>query len=98
MDELPDDNIEKSSDIGIYNEGRSSHWDSSGTRPQSRSTGSVFDRKVKNESGVVLARGERIFHDKFGYGTIINIDGHKLDIAFEKSGKKRVMDSFVSKA
>lgn len=98
VDELPEDNIEKSSDIGIYNEGRSSHWDSSGIRPQSRPTSNVFDRKVKNESGEVLSRGDRIFHDKFGYGTIINIDGHKLDIAFEKSGKKRVMDSFVSKA
>ncbi|MFK7840047.1 MAG: hypothetical protein AB8B83_06915 [Bdellovibrionales bacterium] len=36
-----------------------------------------------------------MFHDKFGYGKIVHIDGHKLDIAFEKSGQKRVMDSFV---
>lgn len=96
VDELPDDNINKSSDVGIYSGGRSSHWDSSGIRPQARSN--PYDRKVKTDSGAVLSRGDRIFHDKFGYGTIINIDGHKLDIAFEKSGKKRVMDSFVEKA
>lgn len=59
---------------------------------------SNFDRKVKSESGEILGRGDRVFHEKFGYGKIINIDGHKLDIAFEKSGKKRVLDSFVQKA
>lgn len=97
VDELPKDNIQKSSDVGIYTGGRSSHWDSSGIRPHAKRS-NPYDRKVKSETGVVLARGDRIFHDKFGYGTIINIDGHKLDIAFEKSGKKRVMDSFVEKA
>ncbi|MCF1503427.1 UvrD-helicase domain-containing protein [Afifella sp. H1R] len=39
--------------------------------------------------------GERVFHQKFGYGTIHTIDGNKLTIDFEKSGRKRVVDSFV---
>mgnify|MGYP005837487685 FL=1 len=39
--------------------------------------------------------GERIFHDKFGYGQIEAIDGDKLEIAFEKAGRKKVVDSFV---
>jgi DNA helicase-2/ATP-dependent DNA helicase PcrA len=39
--------------------------------------------------------GERIFHDKFGYGRIEAIDGDKLEIAFEKAGRKKVVDSFV---
>ena len=42
--------------------------------------------------------GDRVFHDKFGYGDIINVDGHKLDIQFELGGSKRVMDSFVTEA
>ncbi len=41
--------------------------------------------------------GERIFHDKFGYGAIAAIDGNKLTIDFEKSGRKRVLDSFVAR-
>ncbi len=41
--------------------------------------------------------GERVFHQKFGYGLIISIDGPKLEIEFEKAGTKRVVDSFVSK-
>jgi len=42
--------------------------------------------------------GERIFHQKFGYGRITRIDGNKLTIAFEKAGEKKVVDSFVTRA
>ena len=97
VDELPKDHIEVSSDIGLAGSGRSSHWDSSGFVPKVQKR-VLHERKVKSESGTIFARGDRVFHDKFGYGKIVNIDGHKLDIAFEKSGQKRVMDSFVEKA
>ena len=39
--------------------------------------------------------GERIFHQKFGYGTIAAADGNKLDVEFEKAGRKKVIDKFV---
>jgi len=42
-----------------------------------------------------FALGQRVFHDKFGYGKIEAIEGNKLDIAFEKAGRKKVIDSFV---
>jgi DNA helicase-2/ATP-dependent DNA helicase PcrA len=42
--------------------------------------------------------GERVFHEKFGYGRILVVDGNKLRIAFEKAGEKPVLDSFVSRA
>ncbi len=45
-----------------------------------------------------LAVGQRVFHQKFGYGKIIGIDGNKLDIEFEKAGPKKVLDSFVQAA
>ncbi len=41
--------------------------------------------------------GERIFHEKFGYGRIAEIDGNKLTIDFEKAGQKKVVESFVRK-
>ena len=41
--------------------------------------------------------GERVFHQKFGYGAIVVIDGNKLTIDFEKAGRKRVVDSFVER-
>jgi DNA helicase-2/ATP-dependent DNA helicase PcrA len=43
-----------------------------------------------------LSVGQRVFHGKFGYGTIQEIEGNKLEIDFEKAGRKRVLDSFVS--
>ena len=45
-----------------------------------------------------IAIGQRVFHQKFGYGRIVAVDGNKLDIEFEKAGPKKVLDSFVEKA
>nr|WP_323801325.1 UvrD-helicase domain-containing protein [Parasphingorhabdus sp.] len=42
--------------------------------------------------------GMRVFHSKFGYGEVKVKEGNKLEIAFEKSGDKRVLDSFVEVA
>ncbi|ASV87539.1 ATP-dependent helicase [Ochrobactrum quorumnocens] len=42
--------------------------------------------------------GDRVFHIKFGNGTIATIDGNKLTIDFDKAGQKRVLDSFVQRA
>ena len=39
--------------------------------------------------------GMRVFHQKFGYGKVEQIEGNKLEIEFEQAGRKRVMDSFV---
>ncbi len=44
-----------------------------------------------------LELGQRIFHDKFGYGRVIEIDGAKLTVSFEKSGVKKVVESFVKR-
>jgi DNA helicase-2/ATP-dependent DNA helicase PcrA len=41
---------------------------------------------------------DRVFHQKFGYGNVVKIDGNKLTIAFEKAGEKKVVDSFVERA
>ena len=45
-----------------------------------------------------IAIGARVFHDKFGYGEVLGQEGNKLEIEFETSGRKRVIDSFVTPA
>jgi DNA helicase-2/ATP-dependent DNA helicase PcrA len=45
-----------------------------------------------------IAIGARVFHDKFGYGEVVDQEGNKLEIEFEASGRKRVIDSFVKPA
>ena len=39
--------------------------------------------------------GERVFHQKFGYGLVAEVEGNKLTINFDKAGRKKVVDSFV---
>jgi DNA helicase-2/ATP-dependent DNA helicase PcrA len=39
--------------------------------------------------------GDRVFHQKFGYGRITGAEGDKLDIAFDKAGEKKVVAKFV---
>ena len=40
---------------------------------------------------------ERVFHQKFGYGKIIEIDGDKATINFEKAGEKKLILTFIEK-
>ena len=42
--------------------------------------------------------GARVFHQKFGYGTVSEIEGDKLTVAFEKAGEKKVVASYVTEA
>ncbi len=42
--------------------------------------------------------GSRVFHQKFGYGTVTASEDDRLDVAFDKAGAKRVLDRFVERA
>ncbi|MBS0295598.1 MAG: DUF3553 domain-containing protein [Proteobacteria bacterium] len=42
-------------------------------------------------------RGDRVFHQKFGYGQVRSVEGNKLTVAFDKAGEKKVIDSFVER-
>jgi DNA helicase-2/ATP-dependent DNA helicase PcrA len=52
-----------------------------------KSTGAISDFSV----------GHRVFHQKFGNGNVVAVDGNKLTIHFDKAGEKRVVDSFVER-
>ena len=36
-----------------------------------------------------------MFHQKFGYGNIQDIEGDKLQIEFDKAGNKKVVSKFI---
>ena len=40
--------------------------------------------------------GERVFHQKFGYGAVTAIEGDKLEIDFEKAGLKKVVARYIT--
>ncbi|KAA0972601.1 AAA family ATPase [Aureimonas fodinaquatilis] len=42
-----------------------------------------------------FSEGDRVFHLKFGNGTVAIVDGNKLTVDFDKAGQKRVLEGFV---
>ena len=62
--------------------------------PEARRSAASFAAKARTD----IAIGDRVFHDKFGYGEVTGQEGNKLEIAFESGMAKRVIDSFVKPA
>jgi DNA helicase II / ATP-dependent DNA helicase PcrA len=62
--------------------------------PEATRSAASFAAKPRSDVRI----GARVFHDKFGYGTITAQEGNKLEIDFETAGSKRVIDSFVKLA
>ncbi len=42
-----------------------------------------------------FTEGDRVFHKKFGYGTVEALEGDKLEVAFDKAGTKHVLSGYV---
>ncbi len=53
-------------------------------------------KREPSKSG--FSRGDRVFHQKFGYGQVTAAEDDKLQIAFDKAGQKKVMAGFVKPA
>jgi DNA helicase-2/ATP-dependent DNA helicase PcrA len=109
VDEIPADTVERLSDTGLHQNTRDAYgsdWGGGWSAPRAQSfhrrTAPVIettwstDSVVKSETRFKL--GDRVFHQKFGYGQITSLDGNKLEIAFDKAGTKKVIDSFVTAA
>jgi DNA helicase II / ATP-dependent DNA helicase PcrA len=42
--------------------------------------------------------GDRVFHQKFGYGAVTAVEDNKLAIHFEHAGDKKILDAYVDRA
>ena len=100
IDELPEEHVERLRDAGLYGgygEGTSFMVSGYGRRRLAEAKGDAgWPAKERTAPNVPFKPGQRIFHQKFGYGTVLSVDGNKLDISFEKAGLKKVLDSFVT--
>ena len=113
IDELPPEHVEVVAELGLQPAASSgAGWASTieipaamPWRPPARprhpllaSAGPVPRRgeEVHRVGGFVV--GGRIFHQKFGYGTITGVEDNKLAIHFDVAGDKKVMDAFVEHA
>ncbi len=54
--------------------------------------------QTSDPSSAAFVRGDRVFHQKFGYGRVASVEGNKLTVDFDKAGSKRVIDQFVTRA
>ncbi len=83
-------------------------WDSDGFDSSGRGPGyrrlragtrrSRETQLLRSGSGEPIEVGTRIFHEKFGYGTVTASDAGRLEVSFEKAGDKKVMKEFVRPA
>jgi ATP-dependent DNA helicase UvrD/PcrA len=122
IDELPDEHIEMTSEMGLgaapawgntawggaswsgaatsTSGGWEADWEKAREARQPRLTMSPavprHGREIKRVGG--FAVGDRVFHQKFGYGTVRAVEDNKLAIEFEEAGSKNVMDAFVERA
>ncbi len=62
-----------------------------------RSTPRFIDGESVVTGDASYSLGDRVFHQKFGYGNVTIVEGNKLTVDFEKAGEKRVIDSFVER-
>jgi len=87
---------EAAADANVYN---SPGWRRLQARSGERGMGQPKEtRSVTIDMNAVssFAMGERVFHQKFGYGAVTGIEGDKLEIDFEKAGLKKVVSKFVT--
>ncbi|MFP6741857.1 MAG: UvrD-helicase domain-containing protein [Alphaproteobacteria bacterium] len=102
VDELPDEHVERRALPGVYGglDDSAVAWNGGGRgwpRRTAAATAEPVYHQVEHEPGALVI-GVRIFHQKFGYGRVVAADGNKLDVAFDKAGNKKVLDSFVKPA
>ncbi len=84
IDELPEKHVDRISATGVYGGGRSGRF-------------TLADHHKKSPIDAYKL-GQRIFHQKFGYGRILSADSGKLEVSFDKAGVKKVIESFVEPA
>ena len=94
---MPKSNLhEKAAEANVYS---SPGWRRLQTRSQARSVSQPSEaRNVTIDMSAVssFAMGERVFHQKFGYGEVVGIEGDKLEISFDKAGVKKVVSRYLS--
>ncbi len=112
VDELPDAHIIAQGEVGLYSrksqeDTHTPIWRTGNTnhlseilerRAQQNSQMTDNSSKPVNNGNTGINIGDRVFHQKFGYGRVLSRDNNKLEVAFEKAGTKKVMENFVDQA
>ena len=102
IDEIPEDHLDRAGSAAIERQQRltapsvfSGQFPMTARRPKITE---VWEQPARPARPDALQKGQRVFHQKFGYGTVNAVSDDRLDVAFDKAGDKRVLDRFVERA
>jgi DNA helicase-2/ATP-dependent DNA helicase PcrA len=114
VDELPPEHVEFVAEPGLDARAAASAFGASGwgaavDLPQAtpwaeRRRPLLIDSAPTPRRGAEIRRvggfsiGDRVFHQKFGYGAVTAVEDNKLAIDFEHAGAKKIMDAYVEHA
>ncbi|MAI90716.1 ATP-dependent helicase [Ponticaulis sp.] len=90
-------------DLGERSTYSSPGWQRMKNTDRKRSSPPVIDGKAELIASSAPGKsafsiGQRVFHFKFGYGRVEQIEGAKMTVDFEKAGTKKVIATFLEAA
>ena len=86
LSELPSDNIISNSDTNANYFGNLDYQNNI-----------LENNNIYIENKNTISKGDRVFHQKFGYGLIINIENDNAEVKFEKTSTKKVKIDYLIK-
>jgi DNA helicase-2/ATP-dependent DNA helicase PcrA len=96
LEELPEAHIYRNSGYSSYAP-VSSSWGNSWNSPRQAPRSAPGPSIKPNLDPGEFRPGDKIFHRKFGPGKVLEADGERLDILFDRAGRKTVMAGFVER-
>jgi DNA helicase-2/ATP-dependent DNA helicase PcrA len=95
VDELPEEVIDSEGEQGLYapQADYAPRYSSAAAPAFGGRNGGGYTSAPKKQSD--FGRGQRVVHGSFGCGTVVSVEGNKLDILFDDGEMRRLMDSFV---
>lgn len=62
-------------------------------------SGSIYQAKQNAKNATTdTPVGSKVYHQSFGFGKVMAVEGNKLEIYFESAGHKKLMKEYVTKA
>ena len=101
LEELPDADVERAGSSALARDARALATTAYvGQFPliaRRARTVDAWEQPARPARTELIPVGARVFHQKFGYGTVRAAEDDRLDVEFERAGQKRVLDRFVEK-
>lgn len=102
VEELPDADVDRTNSAALAREARMSLATRLSSQfPLVAGRGriiEVWEQSTRPAHPDAIPVGARVFHQKYGYGTVRAAEDGRLDVTFDKAGEKRVLDRFVERA